>query len=72
MTDFSNYGEIVDAFAPGQDIESAWIGGPSETVSLRHPPICLSRMTNTVTEHHLWHLDGFSPRCWPRCLPPGS
>ena len=28
---FSNYGSVVDVFAPGQDIKSAWIGGSSAT-----------------------------------------
>jgi hypothetical protein len=31
--DFSNYGTVVDAFAPGQGILSAWIGGTTRTVS---------------------------------------
>ncbi|KAL0948858.1 hypothetical protein HGRIS_008978 [Hohenbuehelia grisea] len=28
---FSNYGAVVDIFAPGQDIISSWIGGPDAT-----------------------------------------
>lgn len=30
---FSNYGQLVDIFAPGMDVESSWIGGPEQTVS---------------------------------------
>lgn len=30
---FSNYGSIVDIFAPGTNILSTWIGGPDATVS---------------------------------------
>lgn len=33
---FSNYGSLVDIFAPGVDILSTWIGGVNETVS-SHP-----------------------------------
>ena len=31
---FSNWGLVVDVFAPGVDILSAWIGGPEETKSI--------------------------------------
>ena len=27
-TSFSNYGSIVDVYAPGQNVISAWIGNP--------------------------------------------
>lgn len=30
---FSNYGSVVDIFAPGTSILSTWIGGSSATVS---------------------------------------
>ncbi len=30
---FSNYGALVDVFAPGFDVLSAWIGNPTATVS---------------------------------------
>lgn len=30
---FSNYGAGVDVFAPGVDVLSSWIGGPTQTVS---------------------------------------
>lgn len=30
---FSNYGAVVDIFAPGVDVLSSWIGGPTQTVS---------------------------------------
>lgn len=33
MSDFSNYGSVVDIFAPGTDITSAWIGGSDRSVS---------------------------------------
>ncbi|KAI0825094.1 serine protease [Trametes gibbosa] len=31
---FSNYGSVVDIFAPGQDVISSWIGGTSATKSI--------------------------------------
>jgi subtilisin family serine protease len=33
---FSNYGSLVDIFAPGVDVLSSWIGNPTATVS--HSP----------------------------------
>lgn len=33
MSDFSNFGAVVDIFAPGTDILSSWIGGTDESVS---------------------------------------
>ena len=30
---FSNYGSVVDIYAPGVDVLSAWIGGVDDTVS---------------------------------------
>lgn len=41
---FSNYGAVVDIFAPGTSIKSTWIGSTSATVSiLSHPPRLLQR-----------------------------
>lgn len=31
---FSNYGAVLDLFAPGSNIESTWIGGPDATNSI--------------------------------------
>jgi subtilisin family serine protease len=28
---FSNYGGLIDVWAPGVNIKSAWIGGPDDT-----------------------------------------
>lgn len=33
MSSFSNYGSVVDIFAPGSDILSTWIGGSTNTIS---------------------------------------
>lgn len=33
MAEYSNFGSVVDIFAPGTDILSTWIGGTDETVS---------------------------------------
>lgn len=74
---FSNWGAMVDVFAPGVAVLSSWIGGPTETVSpggLAPPPgngiAGVRSMLIAIAEHHLGHLDGRAPRCWPRRLPP--
>jgi subtilisin family serine protease len=33
IADYSNIGALVDVLAPGSDIESAWIGGKTNTIS---------------------------------------
>ncbi len=35
---FSNYGSVVDIFAPGVSVLSTWIGSTSATVSFTVPP----------------------------------
>jgi subtilisin family serine protease len=42
---FSNFGLLVDIFAPGVDVESTWIDGPNDTntisgTSMASPHIC--------------------------------
>lgn len=34
MSDFSNFGSVVDIFAPGTDITSAWIGGSDQSSTI--------------------------------------
>lgn len=75
---FSNYGLLVDIYAPGVDIISAWIGGPDDTVSSsckkeagRDIKLWFADGLNPP-EHHFGYINGFAPRRWTRCLPTGS
>lgn len=34
QSDFSNYGSVVDIYAPGSDITAPWIGGPDEVETI--------------------------------------
>jgi subtilisin family serine protease len=43
---YSNYGSVVDIFAPGTNILSTWIGSSSATVSLI--------LTTTTSSHSYW------------------
>jgi subtilisin family serine protease len=67
IASFSNYGSVVDIFAPGVSILSTWLnGGTVSTLSL------LSCITLTFIEHHLGHFHGHSPRCRSGGLHPCS
>ena len=39
LAPFTNYGAVIDVFAPGQDIISAWIGGVNVSPALRSNPL---------------------------------
>jgi subtilisin family serine protease len=43
---FSNYGSIVDIFAPGVDVLSSWIGNPTASVSHSPPSVRIQRADN--------------------------
>ena len=66
---FSNYGAVVDVFAPGVSILSTWKGG--STVS-RTNYTSLKQALTPDLEHHLGYFYGYPACCWSRCLPLGS
>lgn len=71
---FSNYGALVDIFAPGQGILSTWIGSSTVSHALNHPFSPQRQLSNTVLIHpyaelHLWHLNGLSSHRRSRRLP---
>lgn len=66
-SDFSNFGPVVDIFAPGSNVLSTWLNGGtvSTTRNQRYPCADLIQLL----EHHFWYLHGLPPYLWPRCLP---
>lgn len=71
---FSNFGKIVDIFAPGSDITSTWPGGKTVSSSfLLYIHIYIQLLIIfTKIEHHLWYFHGYSPYCWSWSLSHGS
>lgn len=65
---FSNYGSIVDIFAPGVDVESAYIGGKDQTVSITRCIISqylkTEHLTCVVTEEDVRYFNGHPSCCW--------
>jgi len=45
---FSNYGDCVDVYAPGEDVISAWIGGPAMVNSLSGTSMATPHVTGIV------------------------
>ena len=45
---FSNYGDVVDIYAPGVDITSAWIGGPTETNTISGTSMATPHVTGAA------------------------
>jgi hypothetical protein len=64
---FSNYGALVDVFAPGVSILSTWLNGGTVSLAL---VFSSNRWLTHALEHHLGNLHGYPPRCWSRCLSP--
>lgn len=59
--EFSNYGELVDIFAPGVDIESTWIGGPDATETISGTSMACPHVAGLVL--YLKSLEGLeSPK----------
>ena len=64
---FSNYGGIVDIFAPGSNVLSTWPGG--STVSFLSLGSTSVPVSDLFIELHLRHFDGLSSHRRSRCLP---
>ena len=69
---FSNHGECVDVFAPGEHFHSAVSSMQAYPCHFRFEhPLHLDR-NRICHQHYLWYLHGFSPHRRPPCLPPLS
>lgn len=68
---FSNYGKVVDIFAPGSNILSTWPGGGTVRRSAERgsSPLPFASPLLTMTEYHLRHLHGHAAHCRPGRLP---
>lgn len=68
---FSNYGSVVDIFAPGANILSLAPGGGTVSSSPRERRAsnkCSLLMRSCSIGYHVWHLHGYTSHCWSRCL----
>lgn len=67
---FSNFGSLVDIYAPGVDILSAWIGEETSAVRIHEFPVVEMylkdplEMLTTSTEIRQRHIYGLSSRSW--------
>ena len=66
---FSNYGAVVDIFAPGTDILSTWIGGTEATVSDLPGTTILFLLSRFETDDG--HRTSFPGLPWQRLTLPG-
>ena len=68
----SNYGAVVDLFAPGQSILTTWLRGGTVSCTYEEQLRHTTRWLTMMIEHTLWQFICQRSRCRPWCLPSRS
>jgi len=65
---FSNFGSVVDIFAPGQNVISSWIGSNTATNNISGTSMVRSRVVRFCLTQGFTTALGYASYCWTHCL----